>query len=181
MRRSLNEIEVGLKKAAIGAKWPIGMAEDIGRAAAIISGSGGDGVAATLAGLQQDQAADLTIDGKVARCSGATLIASAVGGFDLLGAGIVDLVEFDLETDFTLLAAIAVVAQTDQGTGFEVQREAEKITARLGSQNVFQLSDGAEVSDELWDQVTQLVAKTFVPASKNSRLSGAGAGMTDND
>lgn len=181
MRRSLNEIEVGLKKAAIGAGWQIGLAEDIGRATAILAGSGRDGVAAVLAELQKDQTAILTIEGKVAKCCGTPLIASSVAGFDMLGAGVVDAVEFEMDADIDLLMAIAQVAQADQGAGFEVHREVDKITVRLGAQAIFPLSDGAEVAEDLWDQVTQLVAKTFVPASKNSRLSGAGAGMTDND
>ncbi len=41
--------------------------------------------------------------------------------------------------------------------------------------------DPAAVGDAGWDDLTALAAKTYVPASDQSRLKGAGAGLTDND
>jgi len=37
------------------------------------------------------------------------------------------------------------------------------------------------VSDQLWIQLSDLASKTYVPATEASRLSGAGAGLNDND
>jgi len=38
-----------------------------------------------------------------------------------------------------------------------------------------------EFSDEVWEFLAALAAKTYVPATEESRLAGAGAGLTDND
>jgi hypothetical protein len=41
--------------------------------------------------------------------------------------------------------------------------------------------DPVETSDFGWDRITELARRTYVPASDQSRLRGAGAGLTDND
>ena len=41
--------------------------------------------------------------------------------------------------------------------------------------------DPDDTSDTGWDRLTALAHKTYVPASDQSRLHGAGAGLTDND
>jgi hypothetical protein len=38
-----------------------------------------------------------------------------------------------------------------------------------------------EMSPTLWAHLNKLAAKTYVPASEASRISGAGAGLSDND
>lgn len=40
---------------------------------------------------------------------------------------------------------------------------------------------GVEVSAEHWSAVIDLAARTYVPATNESRMSGAGAGLDDND
>ncbi|MEQ9490265.1 MAG: DUF3726 domain-containing protein [Alphaproteobacteria bacterium] len=42
--RSVNEIEVTLRKAAVGAGWPLGLAEEAGRSAAWLAATGTNGV-----------------------------------------------------------------------------------------------------------------------------------------
>lgn len=37
------------------------------------------------------------------------------------------------------------------------------------------------VSSQVWDRLNELAQRTYVPASEASRLSGAGAGLNDND
>jgi hypothetical protein len=39
----------------------------------------------------------------------------------------------------------------------------------------------AEVSDQSWDRLGLFAQRTFAPASEDSRLRGAGAGLSDND
>jgi hypothetical protein len=41
--------------------------------------------------------------------------------------------------------------------------------------------DPASTSDAGWDRLTEFANRTYVPASVQSRLRGAGAGLTDND
>ncbi len=43
------------------------------------------------------------------------------------------------------------------------------------------LPERLHISDRLWAHLGQLAAKTYVPATAASRLSGAGAGLSDND
>ena len=50
--RSLNEIDIMLKKASKGVGLPVGLAEDIGRAGAWLSARGHDGVRAVLTAIQ---------------------------------------------------------------------------------------------------------------------------------
>ena len=38
-----------------------------------------------------------------------------------------------------------------------------------------------DYSDETWDQLYELSLETFVEESEEKKLSGAGAGLTDND
>ena len=40
---------------------------------------------------------------------------------------------------------------------------------------------GVDYSDETWDQLYELSLETFVEESEEKKLSGAGAGLTDND
>ncbi|MFT4715959.1 MAG: hypothetical protein ACI861_000623 [Paracoccaceae bacterium] len=181
MRRSLNEIEAGIKKAASGAGWPAGVADDIGRAAAIMAGSGGDGVGAVIAVLAQDQTVTIATRGRDAQAGDMAVIANAIAGFDLLGGAVVDQVTFAANSGIELLGAFGVVAGADQALGFEISQSGSEYIATRAAQHAPELADGAEVSDALWKQVTDLVAKTFVPASEESRLTGAGAGTTDND
>ncbi len=51
MRVSLDEIEKTAARAALGAGWPLGLAEETGAAAAWLAAHGHDGAAAALAGL----------------------------------------------------------------------------------------------------------------------------------
>ena len=41
--------------------------------------------------------------------------------------------------------------------------------------------DDLIVADAIWDRLSALAYKTYVPSSEESRLSGAGAGLNDND
>ncbi len=47
-------------------------------------------------------------------------------------------------------------------------------------QKILALS-GAEVGDAIWEQISELAVKTYVPSNQVSRARGAGAGLTDND
>ena len=43
------------------------------------------------------------------------------------------------------------------------------------------IAQGAEINDQAWQTLNELAHRTYVPISEESRLSGAGAGLTDND
>lgn len=193
MKRSLNEVEGGLKKATLGAGWPVGTAEDMSRAGVLMCGAGHDGVGLALDALSQPKQGDRRIEDAIAHLGGSSIIAEATAAFDLLGAGVVSEARFGRVDQPALLAALAFVAGTDQGCGFELS--ANGTTFDLGTSQpdpgatiVATRSEAphgkgtelAEVSDADWQAVQTLVAKTFVPASAESRL-GAGSTLTDND
>lgn len=161
MRRSLNEIEVGLRKAALGAGWPQGLAEDIGRAGMVMCGLGGNGVGAVLAMLDGEDEG----------------LGDMVVALDLLGAHVITEARFS-QADPGLIEAFAIVAGQAQNCGFVV--DGSSVFKRGALANPA-LSNGAEVTDADWQKVTALVQNIFVPASEGSRLKGAGAGLTDND
>ena len=52
-------------------------------------------------------------------------------------------------------------------------------TAGLGE--TFQKSSRAQISKECYRALERLAEKTYAPATEASRLSGAGAGLNDND
>jgi hypothetical protein len=54
-------------------------------------------------------------------------------------------------------------------------------TAERNSPPPEQSVRGVAVEDELWTRAGRFAERTYVPASDASRLSGAGAGLTDND
>lgn len=193
MKRSLNEVEGGLKKATLGAGWPVGTAEDMARAAALMCGAGQDGVGLVLGALAKPKTGKWRIEDGALLVGGSSPIPEATAAFDLLGAGVVKEACFARVDKPALLAAMASVAGTDQGCSFELRAEGEvfdlggklpdpgvEIVARIGGVQPNVGDELAEVSDADWQAVMQLVAKTFVPASDASRL-GAGAPTTDND
>ena len=54
------------------------------------------------------------------------------------------------------------------------KNEAKNATAKIPCNRV-------EIDDDLWCEAEALAAKTYVPESDDSRLTGAGAGLSDND
>ena len=54
-------------------------------------------------------------------------------------------------------------------------------TGAAGLGETFQKSSRAQISEECYRALEQLAEKTYAPATEASRLSGAGAGLNDND
>ncbi|MEJ8569970.1 DUF3726 domain-containing protein [Microbaculum marinum] len=124
MRRSLNEIEVALRKAAVGAGLPFGQAEDIGEAGAWLCAHGHDGIGACLAALggsRPEAAAAIRLDG-TSTVPEARVAWTGPSALDLLLAD-----EELAEIAFTgidaplLLAGCAGVAAAAGGTCFDLR------------------------------------------------------------
>jgi len=203
---SLNEIEGGLRKAAIGAGLPVGLAEDAGRAAARLTAAGFDGVGVVLLGLAGDTGPIRPkIKDGLAMIAGANPVAGGVAAIDLVAAGVVDRAQVVAAWPL-LLAGLAQVAAQEQGQvfalsfgdagkGFVSKRGidmAGRITAGSCDVTIRRAAAGSgiaapvtvttgNVDAAVWQQVGALAARTYVAATDASRLSGAGAGLTDND
>jgi hypothetical protein len=59
--------------------------------------------------------------------------------------------------------------------------EAAKIPADVANHNALTVFFEATVADEVYDCLDRIAHRTYAPESDQSRLAGAGAGLTDND
>jgi len=206
MNLSLNEIEGGVRKAALGAGLSVGLADDTGRAVAVLQAYGFDGISAALAGFANTGlAARPVIKNSDATFDAGNPIPNAVSALDLVAAGVVKRVLMRAIEAPLLVVGLAAIAAQDQGGGFVVGVGSSGFALVSGggiaiegvlASGVTEVTisrsrpDGTvrprpdhipDVPPAIWAQVQALAALTYVPATEASRLSGAGAGMTDND
>ncbi len=157
---SLNEVETTVVKAACGRGLDHGVATEIGTAARWLCEAGHDGIEAAVEALA-------AVDGD--------------GGE--LGLAAVDLAlaseEPVLVSDYvsrTLLAGLAGrvgLVSVDVDDGVELRRPAELAVSPAQVATV--------ASPPCWSELQDWAAQTYVPSSEQSRVAGAGAGLTDND
>jgi hypothetical protein len=208
---SLNEIETTLRKAALGAGWPLGLAEEVGRAAAWLCGFGIDGVAAALPALAAGPSlAEAARAGALWRFPGARAAAAGPSALDLLrAAGEGASAALEGVDAPLLLLGLAGVAAADAGGGFALDvegRDSARGWARVGARTLALAGEapapGAAVAlrrlaaapagrapsttraapdPTLWAQAAALADRLLVPASETSRARGAGAGLIDDD
>jgi hypothetical protein len=205
---SLNEIETTVRRAATGAGWPYGLAEDAGRAAAWLAARGLDGVGSALASLEAGPApvaAERTAGGWILQ--GARSVAAGPSCFDLLQAGArgTSVILEDIDQPLMLVGLGGVAAaergcayRLESGAGFHADIGGDAVTptgpvpgpgATLRAVRSAEAPDarpsepvpGVEIDDALWARVKALAAKSYVPATEQSRARGAGAGEIDND
>jgi hypothetical protein len=209
VRHTLNEIEVLIRKAAVGAGYVYGIAEDIGQAGAWLCAHGQDGVAACLAGIEAGPSAPAPtihnngtlsfVDAHVARCgsSALDLIMSNNRAGDvrlanvdepLLLVGLAGIAADAWNTDIALRFSDGCTVRvgpagfdmpTPPAAGVDVILVRDK-ESRAPSERV-PSSDGFDVDADLWNGALKLAARTYVPASEASRARGAGAGEIDNE
>ncbi len=207
MRRSFNEISGMMKRAAMGAGLPAGLAEDAGRAAAWLCQQGMDGAAIALkAVLSAEGQGGCRFDAASGVFDQATAAIAGPSALDMACAGRrVGLRRTDVPA---FVAGLAGVAASDRQVAFTLEGpsgnsvlitphgivEAEPLPAAASDLTLYLAQDarfpqndpepasgGADVDPETWTGIAALAARTFVPASEASRAHGAGAGMTDND
>ena len=169
---SLNEVEGTALKAARGAGFPLGQAEDLARVAAYLVGIGGKASVITAALQEPAIAAQATWGTDSLVISGsAAMIAPVICDAFRMGY---DRVTFDNpQHSIYIGAALAVEG---------VPLWWEGCTIRRGDSEVLPVIPGpVTVPQADWDIWQGLAAKTYVPETEASRLAGAGAGLTDND
>ncbi|MEX3010715.1 DUF3726 domain-containing protein [Hoeflea sp. TYP-13] len=202
--RSLNEVYTMLRKAAIGAGCSHGIAEELGRAGVWLCTAGQNGVGAVLSATQ---AANVrlnapTIDGDGAVFHHGCAATAGPAAMDLLLSKTdirrVRIEDVDVpllvaglagiraaESNRAVLVEVDGAAKSLAACDFERLKHATAITFVLGTG---QLSSGAdtgvsaaEVDAAAWSDCEKLAARTYVPATEQSRVRGAGANITDND
>ena len=210
MQRSFNELEMALVKAVRGAGEPIGVAEDLARAGIWLCRLGCDGVSLVLESLADADGWDgrLEVDGHTVDLPAARPVHAALTCIDLAVAEPGSVVRLPLGLPVPgILVGLAGHAAAQYGRRFSVSIGSHvpidvhqggasvlpldlpvntAVTVASDSDNdrdpEFKLSNARpDVPEALWAKVDALAAQTYVPASEQSRASGAGAGLTDND
>lgn len=170
---ALNEIESMAQKAARGAGIPLGQAEDLGRVAVYLAGTGGKVQAITRA-LEETQTPAHVDWGE-----GEVTVRS--GSAALLGPIIRD--AFAMGYDTAILADLShtlLVGAFLAQSGVALRWDGRKLT-RSDTSVLEPRCKPVSIPASDWAVWCAFAAKTYVPETESSRLAGAGAGLTDND
>jgi len=188
MSYSLNELASLCRKAARGAGYSWGMAEEAGRAARWLEAQGYLGAKA-LAGLLE------ATDGTPPTAPNISSIWHAAQPLCPIttGAALVDhsflLTDGPIQlgpTRYPLLllpfadaiGAVDLKWNGDLGTTETAQVTIRKTTTAKTSQPSYSRSN---LTPDLYARLSHYAARTYAPATDASRLAGAGAGLSDND
>lgn len=163
MKLSMNEFADGVRKAAVGAGLPWGLADDLAAACLHVAAGGGDGAAAALAALE---------DGRLPREAPAALDRAACG----------ETVRLPHRGQAELAIGFARAAAREYGIGFLMEEDDAALTIRAGGAPPPPPALPRVIADDDdWRRIGALAARTYVPSTEESRARGAGAGLTDND
>jgi hypothetical protein len=170
---ALSEIAGMAQKAARGAGFPVGQAEDLGRIAAYLAGTGASVVPVTKA--LQEQVSDIDVrwtDGCVEVHAGpAALIGPVIRDAFAMGCNKAVLADISHAPLVGAFLAENGVAQNWDGVTVTVS-DTTILAAKCKP---------VTIPQEDWNVWSECAAKTYVPETEASRLAGAGAGLTDND
>ncbi len=166
MSRSAAEILALAGKAARGAGAPPAQAARFGEVAAVhlMAGRSAAALRAALDALPEGPVLDypLAIDaGLVQADAGQAAVLTGLERTDLL------------QSYIEALPCVAALEETEAGV-LCLRAEPHRPRAARPSRRI-------TLAEEVVEEMTRLAALTFVPESEQSRSSGAGAGLTDND
>lgn len=170
---ALNEVAGMAQKAARGAGFPVGQAEDLGRIAAYLAGTGAN-VAPVTAALQEavsDIDVRWTDSCAEVHAGPAILIGPVIR--DAFAMGCTKAVLADLAHAPLVGAFLAENGVAQNWDGLTVTlSDTTVLTAKCNP---------VTIPPQDWRVWSDCAAKTYVPETEASRLAGAGAGLTDND
>ncbi|TXH37842.1 MAG: DUF3726 domain-containing protein [Rhodospirillaceae bacterium] len=197
MKPSLNEIQVECKKASRGAGLSWGLAEEVGQAMARLAGQGVDALPVLLDYLEALPDRDMSGD----PIRAGTWIADQA---NLLAEG--ESLSFaEIRQPMLVLPFVAMAAQsigrpiivthrdgawTVPSAGMPAQDLSgieilQGVTCTAAAAKVDIASPVSmprlDIDDLIWQRLKDLAQRTYVPATEQSRLLGAGAGSIDND
>lgn len=210
MTFSLNEIEATAKKAARGAGYPWGLAEEAGKATRWLCAHDCDGVAALAALLTAVDQASITewspgVTGGVWRAPKGVLCPIATGAALSDRAGLLpstDLQMGDMAQPIMLVPFAAMASKTlnqpisikwegadnvVDGGAFSLKGAAPCATpwvrVKTGGQTDHPQTprSRAQPVPHAWRTLMDFAHRTYAPATDESRQKGAGAGLSDND
>ncbi len=170
---ALNEVEGLVKKAARGAGFPTGQAEDLGRVAAYLAGTGASVQPITMTLQEPLSQVDVRwAEGRVEVQRGpAALIGPIIR--DAFAMGCTTAVLTDIRHAPLVGAFLAENGVAQKWDGPIVTRsDTTVLKAACGP---------VTIPGHDWQIWLDLAAKTYVAETDASRIAGAGAGLTDND
>ncbi|KIC23030.1 MULTISPECIES: DUF3726 domain-containing protein [unclassified Leisingera] len=209
MSYALNEVEATAKRAARGAGYDWGLAEEAAKATRWLCAQGLDGSDVLAGLLEAGYAVDLSAhvpQGLQAEWQAAAPLCPLVTGAALsdcaarlqaapLAIGPVSQPAMILP--FAAMAARRLaVCVTVEGEGFQavtdgtglqcegtLPNEAARLTIRAAGSlsNPYPTCTRAEPEEAAWAVLNRFAHKTYAPATEESRRLGAGAGLSDND
>lgn len=202
MMRSQNEILSMATKAARGAGHLSSLAEDMGRATLWLCQNDFDGVGALIQEIRsgndpveyQTGEDGITLSGGSAACLAVCAMDGLAAGISLSAIlkntenppmllGVCAILSIDLQTgvqlgDWAKLGHGSLLALSDQPpTGDCTLRLLTKTKPAVTEP----VAEQIDIADHRWSVLETLAARTYVPATTESRAKGAGAGLTDND
>ncbi|WP_037308802.1 DUF3726 domain-containing protein [Ruegeria halocynthiae] len=209
MSFSLNEVEVTAKRAARGAGYSWGLAEEAGKAARWLCVQGIDGVAVMAQILAHDLArtpqTHVPADpgnhwaGQKALCPLATgaLLSDCADRLNVSTITLENvaaptlLLPFSANAARMLKSCVTVACDVSEVVtdGYDlaitsaIPNHAERVTVRIGGilTKTRPHHSRATPDPEDWAALTRFAHRTYAPATEESRLLGAGAGLSDND
>lgn len=188
---SRNEIETTCQRAALGVGLAHGLAEDAAAIAAWLAASGELAAEIMLRALLSAEACGVSVpcfsqDGNIWRPAQDAIVPALVAGpsaADLLRADPGAVVHIGRIDEPRVIAAALALAGLDAAEVPLERGQSMRLTARPGRPLATPRppAEGFAVADAVWRELLKLAARTYVPASEQSRLKGAGAGLSDND
>ena len=201
---SQNELKSVFYRMLVGAKFDVGTAEDIAKAGAFGAALGLPVYAALLEGLTLDDA-EGHIDNRRFERAGPADFRWMLQALDLLQADMVscchapagplDWLVVPLLAGMAPELSLSVSVQGDkfylsEGQIYRLPRSESKagdtdlsmiIVQDTGSLPPPLATGPITIAADIWAELDVLAAQSYVPATEASRLSGAGAGLSDND
>lgn len=206
---SLNEITATLRKAAIGSGFDVGRAQDIAEAGCWLISSGRDGAGVVLQAIEAGPQL-INFDGENSHFHNVHVASCGLGAVDIVEGSDRFVVSFDPldvpelmlgfigvasganDNDYTLAfgskGGVLLCVEPDTSLDDFFGDKAAKMTlltvrqgAIISQDDQANQDEGYRIDLETWVKLLDLAHKTYVPASEASRLSGAGAGLVDND
>ncbi|MCT4556297.1 MAG: DUF3726 domain-containing protein [Pelagimonas sp.] len=190
MRFAMNEIEAMAKRAARGAGYSWGLAEEAGQAARWLCAQGLDGGAILSAALSEPPGPDSSLQQGAGLSDRAYLLRSAPLDMRIIAQPM-------LLLPFAAMAARQIgQAVSVQAGGGRAVTDGDRLHlsgALSGSPAFVEIhsetmpcdllpgADRAMPAPDAWDHLCQLAHRTYAPATEESRARGAGAGLSDND
>lgn len=185
MSHSRNEASALITKAAVGAGFPWALAQEISKAfSTIAQPTSSEWQALIDALVAPTEGMIFTTHAGLLQIENARICSAGPAVVDWLVAGMqrAELLELDCPV---LLDAFLRAGQAEYGYAFMTETNENGVVQVTAKRNenpsISQSLPRIIFPQETYDALIGLAARTYVPESDASRLSGAGAGLTDND